>query len=628
MFCITNTLACWRPCAKPKRSAHVSALWRKSLRRRWTTARLRGRALQLRAETNGQDNGAAETDDAQGRSEGAGKYEPGASSAADPELERLRLAVERAKLEAERAKLQAERARLEAEKARIESEKRRLAKEKEREQAQLLAKSQSAAPVGALVTEESADTSKRNQSADSAVDAKNSNGPPAERNNTTPNNMDPALRRAVESGSIDEKSMMLLSQIGPFALGGGISDEDLKTLQQRVLTFDTYMMNQMTRTPIGVVIRGRLRAQSPAEAYERFEKALSETGLDARIRLFLMEDPRSPFLVEDDMAVENANGAEKTRLPPIVVAMPITSEPPKAGLWQYLLAGVLGATALFTTFGYGVGVFGLSPDFVQQITRGNVDVVTETLPVSIGAIGILVVHELGHRIMGALRNVKQGLSYVIPSLQIGYYGCVTPLRSFPRNRSALFDVAVAGPVAGLAASMLALIAGLILTAQQGSTPLDWFPQIPSGLFDASLLIGALGKAVLPQSVLSQPTIAVHPLCVVGYTGLLSQALQLLPVGRTDGGRMMQAAFGRRTAGRASGVALLLQGLSSILGNSPLLLFYGLIVIFLQREQEIPCLDEVSEPNNSRTAMTFFLLLVTVLILLPFPSQFGDITGQF
>jgi membrane-associated protease RseP (regulator of RpoE activity) len=492
----------------------------------------------------------------------------------------------------------------------------------------LSAKGQSSLSPEAPANRENIDTGKNTQTSSSTDEANNNRSPLGERSNSNLGNLDPALRKAMEGGTIDEKSMMLLSQMGPFGLGGGISDEDMKTLQQRVLTFDTYMVTQMTRTPIGVVIRGRLRTQSAAEAYERLEKALAETGLDKRIRLFLMEDPRSPFLFEGDTFADSADGLEQTRSPPIIVAMPIMSEPPSASLWQFLLAGALGVTALFTTFGYGVGVFGLSPDFVQQITRGNVDVITETLPVSIGALAILVAHELGHRVMGTLRDVKQGLSYVIPSLQIGYYGCVTPLKSFPRNRSALFDVAIAGPVVGLAASLFALVAGLILTAQQGSTPLDWFPQIPSGLFDASLLIGAIGKAVLPQSALMQPTVAVHPLCVVGYTGLLSQALQLLPIGRTDGGRMVQAAFGRRTAGRVSGVTLLLQGLSSILGNSPLLLFYGLIVIFLQREQEIPCLDEVSEPNNRRAATAVFLIFLTILVLLPFPSQVGDITGQF
>ncbi|BAM81950.1 hypothetical protein, conserved [Cyanidioschyzon merolae strain 10D] len=624
MFCITSTFTSPVHSSRAGGSVYACKLRRKSLRKHVLTQPW-PQTLRLCAAGSVGDDSASESG-----------VEPGmppekaqvTSSATDPELERLRLAVERAKLEAERARLQAEKARLEAEKAKIEAEKQRLAKEKEKEKAALAAKGTAAVASGIAQPAANTDATAGAQQSGTRSPTNDAGGKQPERGSAPLNNTDPALRRAIESGMLDERSMALLSQMGSFVLGGGISDDDLKLLQEKVLTFDTFMANQITRTPIGVVIRGRLRVQNPSEAYQRLEMALANTGLNQRLRLFLMEDPRSPFLTDDELLVDSADESARLRSPPIIVVMPITSEPAGIGIWQYLLASVLGVTALFTTFGYGVGVFGLSPDFAQQIARGNIDVVSETLPVSIGAVGILVAHELGHRIAGAVRGVKQGLSFVIPSLQIGYYGCVTPLKSFPRNRSSLFDVAVAGPVAGLVSSVVALLAGLVLTVQQGSTPLDWFPQIPSALFDASLFIGTLGKAILPQSALSQPTIAVHPLFVVGYTGLLSQALQLLPIGRTDGGRMVQAAFGRRIAGRVSGITLLLQALASVLGNSPLLLFYGLVVIFLQREQELPCLDEVSEPDNARRVTTFVLLLITMLILLPFPSQFGDITGQF
>ncbi|KAK4535094.1 hypothetical protein CDCA_CDCA03G1119 [Cyanidium caldarium] len=557
--------------------------------------------------------------------------------------EELALQAERARLEAERAALDAERAKLEAERARIESEKFRLSRQKlhPREGEG----TRSPTPTSNAPTAEAADTTSDKTPATPASSGNARSE--VERARQT-------LREMLESGTLDEASLMLLSRMGPLVLGGGISDADLKALQEQVFGERTFRVSRFARTPVGIVFRGELRMASPADAYSELARALTTAGLDERVRLFMVEDPAATATTandrtgdEDRLSLWNVGKIPDSKLyepkkpdaeagsdsvwpgpPPIVVAMPTASQPAPPGFAQYAAAFLIGGLALFTTFGYGVGVFGMSPDFMKQIAGGNLDIVTETYPVSFGALFVTVAHELAHRVAAAAHNVRLGLSYAVPSLQIGTYGCITPLKSFPRDRNALFDVAVSGPLIGVGVSLAALVAGLALTAQQGGATLDWFPQVPSSLFNSSLLIGSLGKWLLPASALAQQTIAVHPLCVVGYTGLLSQALQLLPVGRSDGGRMMQAIYGRRIAGRVTGITLILQGLSSIFGNSPLLLFYGLVLIFLQREAEIPCSEEVTEPDNVRTVVSLVLLATTLLILAPFPAQLGDVTGQF
>ena len=69
------------------------------------------------------------------------------------------------------------------------------------------------------------------------------------------------------------------------------------------------------------------------------------------------------------------------------------------------------------------------------------------LPIALGVGGLQLIHEVAH-VLAALRsNVKIGFPVAVPSLQLGLYGCVTRLFSFPPSRSALFDVAAAGPIA-------------------------------------------------------------------------------------------------------------------------------------------------------------------------------------
>jgi hypothetical protein len=81
-------------------------------------------------------------------------------------------------------------------------------------------------------------------------------------------------------------------------------------------------------------------------------------------------------------------------------------------------------------------------------------------PVAISIIGVNFMHELGHRIAAAVSGVKLGPTYFIPNLQIGSFGGITPLQSLLKNRSQLWDVAAAGPVAGVSASIALLAIGL------------------------------------------------------------------------------------------------------------------------------------------------------------------------
>ena len=68
---------------------------------------------------------------------------------------------------------------------------------------------------------------------------------------------------------------------------------------------------------------------------------------------------------------------------------------------------------------------------------------------------------------------------------------------------------------------------------------DGLVSVPGRLFEGSLLLGGAAQAVLGSQALQQPNILIHPTLIAGWCGLVTTALNCLPVGSLDGGRMTQ-----------------------------------------------------------------------------------------
>ena len=78
------------------------------------------------------------------------------------------------------------------------------------------------------------------------------------------------------------------------------------------------------------------------------------------------------------------------------------------------------------------------------------------------------------------------------------------------------------------------------------------PVVPSSLIQSSLLLGGIATA-LPPGLCNELAVVLHPLAVVGFVGALVNALQLIPIGRLDGGRVCLAVLGQPVAGLVSGL---------------------------------------------------------------------------
>jgi membrane-associated protease RseP (regulator of RpoE activity) len=139
-----------------------------------------------------------------------------------------------------------------------------------------------------------------------------------------------------------------------------------------------------------------------------------------------------------------------------------------------------------------------------------------------------------------------------------------------------------------------------------------------GLVDSILGNGVLSvpEAALGTPAVAAMTIPLHPVAVAGYISLIVNALAVLPIGTTDGGRMGLALFGRGAklvVGNVALAALFFVGL----GGADLFLFYFAFCIACQAGNEIPARNEYDKVGFSRVGVATFTYVLALLSLIPF-----------
>ena len=367
---------------------------------------------------------------------------------------------------------------------------------------------------------------------------------------------------------------------------------------------------------------------------------------------------------------DGKDGAATKKKPEPRVAFQIVlseaARPPPPPTWQPLAAAVLAALSLGSSvqLGMAANVFrlppailewladpaglaaapdGSLPPFVAEFDPGPF--IASAAPIAAAVVAVQLAHEAGHFAAASARKLKVGLPLLVPNGQLGTFGAVTQLRSLAEDREALFDFAAAGPFAGGAVAAVLFLAGLAMSTGGGggdaaSASADLIP-VPAALLQGSLLLGGLTQAVLGSgaSAASASSAAglaaaakaaggaavVHPLLVAGWAGLVTTALNLLPVGRLDGGRMVQAAFGRTPLAVTSFFSYV--GLALGFLGSALALPFGLYVLICQRDPENAPRDGVTEPSQGRQLAAAVAIGVALLVLLPAaPDVAGDALG--
>jgi membrane-associated protease RseP (regulator of RpoE activity) len=275
-------------------------------------------------------------------------------------------------------------------------------------------------------------------------------------------------------------------------------------------------------------------------------------------------------------------------------------------------------------------------------------------PFALSMMGILFFHEMGHYLMCRYYKVPATLPYFIPAPLIsplGTLGAFIAMRGVPKNKRVLFDVGVAGPLAGLIIAVPVLFIGLSLSQVGRVEPAAAVPgmmHLMEGnslfyLFSKYLVFGRLLPEPVSMNGLSpavywllyfftgQPIpfngldVQLHNVALAGWAGLLVTALNLVPVGTLDGGHVAYGLFGekaRRIFPIAIGVLIALSFLPSLLtlslGSFNFSWLLWVFLLFWLGNVRTQPLDDITPLDGKRRALGFFVLLLFLLLFTPIP----------
>jgi hypothetical protein len=156
------------------------------------------------------------------------------------------------------------------------------------------------------------------------------------------------------------------------------------------------------------------------------------------------------------------------------------------------------------------------------------------IPFSLAIMSILLAHEMGHYSFCRRYRVRATLPFFIPApTLIGTFGAFIRIRGYIRSRAALFDIGIAGPIAGFVVAVPVLFAGLALSRPVAGVS---DPDVQFGF----PLIFQLAHALLHPGAPPLEHYYLHPVAIAAWAGMLATALNLLPGGQLDGGHLVFA----------------------------------------------------------------------------------------
>jgi membrane-associated protease RseP (regulator of RpoE activity) len=304
-----------------------------------------------------------------------------------------------------------------------------------------------------------------------------------------------------------------------------------------------------------------------------------------------------------------------------LLEIPLSPPRPKDRPWVHLLLFVL---TLVTTTLTGADHYGA---FLSQFGAQPVDLgwslVWRGFWYSGTVLAILGAHEMGHYLACRYYRIDATLPYFIPFYGIltGTFGAVIRIREPILHKRALFDIGIAGPIAGFVVAVPALWLGLWLS---NAVPL---PRDFAGLsLGEPLLFRAATAAVwgqLPDGL----ALNMHPMAFAAWFGLLATALNLFPIAQLDGGHISYAVFGPRST-RITYAALAIAVLLTTISLSWLVWTVMIVaMLFLAGPRHPRVMDEVVPLDGTRRWLAVFALVMFVLCFTPAPIELLDLVQK-
>jgi len=287
----------------------------------------------------------------------------------------------------------------------------------------------------------------------------------------------------------------------------------------------------------------------------------------------------------------------------IAIAAPAVDppEPVASGLLGYVL--------------YVPEYYGRIVGALLSLAVANPTLLKSGLTFSTTLLTILMAHEMGHYLVCRYYGVRATLPFFIPAPPLflpGTFGAFIKMKSPIPSRRALFDIGLAGPLAGFVALLPIALVGLLNL--QAAPP-------PSGgqviIFNDPPLFQIIAKLTGAHLADALP----NPFYMAAWIGLLVTSLNLMPVGQLDGGHGTFAVFGQRAHKLIGRLAFVTVAVMSVLGfiwhGSPSGFLYTVLLAVMLKVRH-PAPEELDPLGRGRIVVAIITLIVFALSFVPFP----------
>jgi len=320
----------------------------------------------------------------------------------------------------------------------------------------------------------------------------------------------------------------------------------------------------------------------------------------------------------------------------IIMLVPSLPDPKPSNFWINIgLFALTVISVVWTGMGYTdpaqlAGTVDGSPGYLWlALLHGG-------FPFAVSLLAILLAHEFGHYLMTRRHNTAATLPYFIPfPTLLGTMGAVIVWKELPRNKRILFDVGIAGPLAGLVVAIPVVLYGLFVSKTGPVLP------APGGFIEGNSILYLLSKYVVFGQLLPAPAsygnfspflywvkyfftglpspiggtdVFISPIAMAGWAGLLVTSLNLIPAGQLDGGHVMYVLFGKKLK-YALPVIIAIMAVLGIFWNGWWL--WIALLFFFGRRSADP-LDQITELDPGRKTLAYFMILVFILVFIPVP----------
>jgi len=287
---------------------------------------------------------------------------------------------------------------------------------------------------------------------------------------------------------------------------------------------------------------------------------------------------------------------------------------------EWIIPGILFAATVLSTSFAGLFYESGDADFLTaiQLVILKPYLLLGGLPFSLTLVTVLLAHEMGHFLVCRHYGIRCTPPFFIPiPISIaGTLGAFIRIKSPFLHRKALFDVGIAGPLAGFLFLLPALFIGISFSRL-----------IPKGGLQGGLYFGEplifrwIAQWILGYSPSTQDMIA-NPIAMAAWIGLLATSLNLLPIWQLDGGHIAYAVLGSKLQRKLSIVAAAALMLVSLAGwPFPSYLLFGILLLVLgmrSRFYHPPTLSESEEIGQTRLILSVVALIILIVCFTPVP----------